>query len=101
MGDLQKVIQDIKRRDLHRVALLGCGGFGAVTMEQQDWPSGPVFAMKAVSKGYVLKMEMEESIMSEKTILTMIDSPFIVKCYATFNGPEHLYFLMEVCRGGE
>jgi cGMP-dependent protein kinase len=39
--------------------------------------------------------------MNEKHILTMTDSPFIIKLFATYNGSQHLYFLLEPALGGE
>lgn len=44
---------------------------------------------------------MQDSVMNEKFILSMTDSPFIVKQHETYNGAQHLYFLLDVALGGE
>lgn len=90
----------IERKDLKRLGLLGCGGFGAVEMVE-NVKTGDVYALKALSKGYVLKTGMQKSVMSEKDVQLMCDSDFIVKLYETFNGEQSLYFLLELCVGGE
>jgi len=92
--------EKICRKDLSRIGLLGCGGFGAVELYEHKLTK-LTFAMKALSKGYIVKTGMQESVMNEKNILAMTCSDFIIKLYETFNGSQSLYFLMEVALGGE
>jgi len=90
----------IQRKDLVRVGLLGCGGFASVELwEHRD--SKETYAMKCISKGYIVKMGMQEGIMNEKNIMLMTNSIFIVKLLECFNGSQTLYFLMEAALGGE
>lgn len=90
------------QKNLESLGLLGCGGFGYVTLEKDKGdPREKLYAMKALNKGYVCSMNMRKSVLNEKSILLMTDSPFIIQLYACYNGPEHLYFLLEVCDGGE
>lgn len=91
---------NIKFKDLKKLGLLGCGGFGAVELVEET-KSGDVYALKALSKGFVVKSGMQSSVMSEKNVQLMCDSPFIVKLYETYNSPEHLYLLLELALGGE
>ena len=44
---------------------------------------------------------MEKSVNNEKKILMLCNSEFIVRCFATYNTQESLYFLLEPCLGGE
>jgi cGMP-dependent protein kinase len=90
----------ILRRDLKRLGLLGCGGFGAVEMVEHR-ETKEVYALKALSKGFVLKCGMEKCVMSEKDVQMMCNSEFIVKLYETFNSVQSLYFLLELALGGE
>jgi len=90
----------IHRKELKRLGLLGCGGFGAVEMVEHV-KSGNTYALKSLSKGYVVKSGMQSSVMSEKNVQMMCDSKFIVKLYETFNGDQSLYFLLELALGGE
>eukprot|EP00928_Gymnodinium_smaydae_P093859 TRINITY_DN781_c0_g5_i1.p1 TRINITY_DN781_c0_g5~~TRINITY_DN781_c0_g5_i1.p1 ORF type:complete len:786 (+),score=210.30 TRINITY_DN781_c0_g5_i1:59-2359(+) len=91
---------NIFRKDLKRIGLLGCGGFGAVEMVEHV-STGDTYALKALSKGYVLKSGMQQSVMSEKNVQLMADSAFVVKLFETYNGDQSLYFLLELALGGE
>merc|ERR1719215_2335758 len=90
----------IKRKDLKRLGLLGCGGFGAVEMVEHV-KTTETYALKALSKGYVVKSGMQASVMSEKNVQLMCNSPFFVTLYETYNGEQSLYFLLELALGGE
>lgn len=89
-----------KRSNLKNIGLLGVGGFGSVSL-QKDKESGKTYAMKAISKGFIVKMDMQDSVMNEKDILMMTDSPFIIQLYATYNSQSYLLFLLECALGGE
>mmetsp|Transcript_85511 Transcript_85511/g.151313 ORF Transcript_85511/g.151313 Transcript_85511/m.151313 type:complete len:793 (+) Transcript_85511:80-2458(+) len=90
----------IERKNLKQLGLLGCGGFGAVELvEHMD--TGDTYALKALSKGYVVKSGMQQSVMSEKNVQMMCDSEFVVRLYETYNGTQTLYFLLELALGGE
>jgi cGMP-dependent protein kinase len=82
------------------VGRLGVGAFGVVTLEM-DRRTGKTYALKAVSKGYLVQLHMEYSVLNEKRILKMVDSCFVVRLLATYNGREHVYFLLEAALGGE
>eukprot|EP00397_Hematodinium_sp_SG-2012_P016028 GEMP01016339.1.p1 GENE.GEMP01016339.1~~GEMP01016339.1.p1 ORF type:complete len:465 (+),score=90.40 GEMP01016339.1:1393-2787(+) len=86
--------------DFDQKATLGVGGFGAVHLVVHK-STKKVYALKALSKGFIVKMKMQKSVMREKEILQLCDSPFIVKLYRTFKSPDMLYFLLEVFLGGE
>jgi len=90
----------VLRKDLKRLGLLGCGGFGSVEMVEH-LKSGETYALKALSKGYVVKTGMQGSVMSEKNVQLMCDSSFIIKLHETYNGDQSLYLLLELCLGGE
>mmetsp|Transcript_96553 Transcript_96553/g.201752 ORF Transcript_96553/g.201752 Transcript_96553/m.201752 type:complete len:771 (+) Transcript_96553:341-2653(+) len=90
----------IHMSDLNHLGLLGCGGFGAVTMVEHR-ETGDTYALKQLSKGYVLKTGMQSSITSEKDVQLLCDSHFIVKLFETYNSKESLYFLLELALGGE
>jgi len=90
----------IMRKDLKRLGLLGCGGFGTVELWEHQ-QTGETYALKGLSKGYVVKTGMQDSVMNEKNILIMTNSSFITKLWETYNGTQTLYFLLEPCLGGE
>mmetsp|Transcript_89224 Transcript_89224/g.139628 ORF Transcript_89224/g.139628 Transcript_89224/m.139628 type:complete len:825 (-) Transcript_89224:234-2708(-) len=86
--------------ELKVLGLLGCGGFGAVELVEHQ-KSSQSFALKAVSKGYIVQTGMKESISNEKNILTMTNSPFIIKLFECYNSDQNIYFLLEPALGGE
>lgn len=100
-GDTKR-FGNIAYKDLKKLGLLGCGGFGAVEMvEHTESAEKDTYALKALSKGYVVQSGMQASVMSEKKVQLMCDSPFVVKLYETYNSEQHLYFLLELALGGE
>mmetsp|Transcript_3577 Transcript_3577/g.10461 ORF Transcript_3577/g.10461 Transcript_3577/m.10461 type:complete len:801 (-) Transcript_3577:87-2489(-) len=90
----------ILRKDLVRIGLLGCGGFGTVELFEHK-VTKETYAMKGLSKGYIVKTGMQDSVMNEKNILMMTNSDFIIKLWETYNGTQSLYFLLEPALGGE
>ena len=93
-----RILENIKMADLKRLGLLGCGGFGAVTLEQHK-ETGKTYALKMLSKGFIVKTKMQQGVKREKDILTLCDSDFVIKLYATFKDKEHIYFLLEPALG--
>lgn len=90
----------ILRKDLKELGLLGCGGFGKVTLVENK-TSGEAYALKALSKGYIVEAEMEEEVLNEKTIMMMCSSPFIVRLYEAYANSQFYFLLLEAAMGGE
>ncbi|CAK9010303.1 cGMP-dependent protein kinase [Durusdinium trenchii] len=86
--------------DLQKVGLLGAGGFGAVELWEHKH-SGETYAMKCISKGFIVKTGMQDSVITEKNILFMTNSDFIIRLHETYNSKQSIYFLMEPALGGE
>eukprot|EP00929_Paragymnodinium_shiwhaense_P019379 TRINITY_DN13236_c0_g1_i1.p1 TRINITY_DN13236_c0_g1~~TRINITY_DN13236_c0_g1_i1.p1 ORF type:complete len:1098 (-),score=191.59 TRINITY_DN13236_c0_g1_i1:219-3512(-) len=92
-------------------AVVGEGGFGAVFLvrngasgeegadERSD--SKEVFALKRISKGFVVKSQAQKQIAQERDILSLlVDSPFIIRFLYSYQDAEFVYLLMEVAGGG-
>jgi len=90
----------IIRKELKKLGLLGCGGFGSVEMVEHV-KTNETYALKSLSKGYIMKSGMQASVISEKNVQLMCDCPFIIKLYETFNSEQMLYLLLELALGGE
>lgn len=84
---------------LKKTRALGSGAFGDVELWRHR--DGREFAMKIMSKGHIAAMNAQENVTNERNVMLMTDSPFIVKLSEVFNGPSHIYFLMEFVNGGE
>mmetsp|Transcript_7817 Transcript_7817/g.22947 ORF Transcript_7817/g.22947 Transcript_7817/m.22947 type:complete len:519 (-) Transcript_7817:160-1716(-) len=93
-----KVDYDLDKLDC--VGLLGCGGFGSVTLVTCRI-TGQTLALKAVSKGLIMQRQLEHTVKNEKAVLRTCRSPFIVQLAATFNREQHVYFLLEAVMGGD
>jgi CRP-like cAMP-binding protein len=88
------------RGELQVIGTLGKGSFGHVQLVQYP-PTGQIFALKAVSKQQIVQTGQQGHIMSEKRVMAMLDHPFLIKLHGTYKDPDRLFFLLEVCLGGE
>eukprot|EP00929_Paragymnodinium_shiwhaense_P053800 TRINITY_DN26963_c0_g1_i1.p1 TRINITY_DN26963_c0_g1~~TRINITY_DN26963_c0_g1_i1.p1 ORF type:complete len:842 (-),score=228.32 TRINITY_DN26963_c0_g1_i1:94-2619(-) len=100
VGAPRGCITQINLKDMERVGLLGCGGFGTVELWEHP-ETGDGYAMKIVSKGYIVKQKLQDSIMNEKNVLLLCDSIHITKLYQTYRDDQFLKFLLEACLGGD
>jgi serine/threonine protein kinase len=63
--------------------------------------SGATYALKMMSKGYIVKEKMQGDVEREKDIQFLCDSEFIIKLYDTYNLPDQVGLLLELAPGGE
>lgn len=90
----------ILKANLVRIGFLGGGGFGTVELWEHKL-TGQTYALKTLNKGHITREGMQQRVLTEKLVLNMVDSPFIVTLYETYNDPLNLFFLMEAALGGE
>lgn len=90
----------IERKHLKPIGLLGCGGFGSVELVEHEH-TGETYALKAMSKGFIIQCGMKQSVLTEKAVQMMCNSLFIIRLYETYNSDQTLYFLLEAALGGE
>ncbi|RKP02942.1 hypothetical protein CXG81DRAFT_10181 [Caulochytrium protostelioides] len=79
---------------------LGTGSFGRVHLVRNR-QSGQYCAMKVLRKAEVIRMKQVEHTVNEKSILEVLDHPFLVKLHGTFQDSANLYLVMEYVQGGE
>ena len=58
-------------------------------------------ALKMLKKVEVIRLQQIEHMISEKSILSRMDHPFIVRLAGTFQDPKYLYMALEYIVGGE
>ena len=87
--------EQIRYEDLSIIGMLGRGSFGSVELVVHALTQ-KTYALKTVSKNQIVRTGQQEHIISEKKVMMMLDSPFIVKLYETYKSEKYLYFLLEV-----
>ena len=86
--------------DLELLATVGTGTFGRVRVVKYP-KTDKYYALKMVKKSEVVRLQQVEHLHSEKSILTKLDHPFIVKLYYHFQDYTHLHMVLEYVPGGE
>jgi len=98
-----------RREDFKALELIGKGGYGEVKLVEY-LGDGKLYAMKIIDKQDIRERrhlgdtKAAESPMVERDIGIAArdwNCPFIVELYATFQSPEKLYYVYEICVGGE
>lgn len=90
----------IPRDKLTRVGVLGTGSYGFVTLERHG-KSGSLYALKAMSKGHIVRDGLKSVVVNEKTCQQLLDSDFVVRLLGTYRDEQHIFLLLEPCFGGE
>lgn len=96
----RKIKDKIPRDRLERIGVLGSGSFGLVTLEE-DRESKKWYALKALSKGYIASMDLQEHVQNELQVCKMIESHWVVTLHSSYRDQQFVYFLLEPALGGE
>jgi len=91
-----------KLHELKTIGVLGKGGFGLVTLVK-DPKSKRAYALKAIKKHQVIELELQKHIISEKQVMQQLHQQcaFLINLHQTYNDAFRVYFLLDVCLGGE
>lgn len=82
------------------VKQLGTGTFGRVYLAR--YRSVPkYFALKSLRKVDVMRLKQVDHAQNERSLLSRINHPFIIKLYSAMQDHRFLYMLMEYAPGGE
>jgi CRP-like cAMP-binding protein len=84
---------------MDRIGVLGEGGFGSVVLMEDK--KGEKYALKGLLKNQIIADGMSSAVANERNILMLLDSDFIVRCFASFIDSKCVYFLLEPVFGGE
>jgi len=105
--------RDVKNRvpykleDFQPIVVAGVGSFGHVVLvkvEKEDEnkeKKTEVYALKVVEKNKAINTGQTEHMKNERRVMFLLDSPFIVKLYATYKDETCVFFLLESVLGGE
>jgi len=89
--------------DLHElktIGLLGRGAFGKVTLVI-DPNTKKSYALKAIKKKQIEEIGQSSHIVNEKNVMMMMNNRFLVNLRRTYKDAWRVYFLVDVCLGGE
>lgn len=79
---------------------LGTGSFGRVHLVKSVH-NHRFYAMKVLSKAQVVKMKQVEHTNDERKILSLVQHPFVIKMWGTFQDSRSVFMIMDFIEGGE
>ncbi|KLO18247.1 AGC/Akt protein kinase [Schizopora paradoxa] len=89
----------IEAFDLLKV--IGKGSFGKV-MQVRKKDTQRIYALKTIRKAHIASRPGEIThILAERTVLALVNNPFIVPLKFSFQNPDKLYLVMSFVNGGE
>ncbi|KAF8513085.1 kinase-like domain-containing protein [Gautieria morchelliformis] len=81
--------------------VIGKGSFGKV-MQVRKKDTQRIYALKTIRKAHIASRPGEIThILAERTVLALVNSPFIVPLKFSFQNPDKLYLVMSFVNGGE
>jgi len=90
----------IHMESLQKVGVLGTGSFGFVSLVRHS-DSAQLYALKAISKGHIMRDGLKNMVLNEKACQQLMDSEFVVRLLSTYRDEQNIYLLLEPCFGGE
>lgn len=78
--------------------MLGEGSYATV---KEAFSKGKLYALKILDKSMVISHNELKNVFREKTVLSKMDHPAVVRLYMTAQDDRSLYFLLEYCARGE
>lgn len=79
---------------------IGAGSFGQVFKVKHN-DTGTIYAMKSISKDFLLKTKQIKYAQNECKVLKQINHQFIIKMHYAFQTPNYLHFIIDYCEGGD
>jgi len=80
--------------------VMGKGAFGKVNLAIHRL-SGKFVALKSINKQFMTEESSKRKVMQEYNILRRTRHQNIVRLYESFETPQHIVFVMELCGGGD
>lgn len=90
----------MKLSDYEIFQTLGTGSFGRVKLAK-DRNNNEYYALKILKKAEIIRLKQVDHVISENTILSNINHPFIVNMNGFCQDSRYLYLVLEYISGGE
>merc|ERR1719412_1071465 len=87
-------------KQLKTIGILGKGAFGVVSLVL-DPLTKKSYALKAIKKHQIVELGQQSHILNEKHVMELLHNPFLVNLQNTYKDKYKVYFLLDVCLGGE
>ena len=87
-------------KDLKHIGILGKGAFGLVSLVIDKY-SSKSYALKAIKKHQIVELGQQAHIISEKRVMQKMYNKFLVNLHRTYKDLLRVYFVLDVCLGGE
>lgn len=97
---LEKLIDVDVNKEVRVLRTIGIGTFGRVKLIEFR-KTKRVMAMKYLQKSHICATHQETNVLSEKTSLTEMDHPYILKLFGTWQDENIVYMFLEFVQGGE
>jgi protein kinase A len=86
--------------DFEVMRSLGTGSFGRVHLVCSVH-NGRYYAMKVLKKERVVRMKQVEHTNDERRMLALVEHPFIIRMWGTFQDSQAVFMIMDYIEGGE
>lgn len=108
LSDTQEIIAIFKEKvtgvldwsHFDQIKMIGKGGFSKVT-EVRKRDTGQLYAVKTMSKDFVLGEDKVNQILTERNIMINAHHPFIIQLHSAFQTACELNLVLDFCPGGE
>jgi len=86
--------------DFEMKTLLGEGAYAKVFCARSK-RNGKEYALKILDKKFIARHRKEQLIVNEKKVLSVLRHPGCMRLHATFQDSFNLYFVLDLCTGGD
>lgn len=90
----------VTRHDFEQIKVVGRGAFSRVILVRKK-DTGRLYAMKIMRKDKLVREQKIKPIINERLIMQKLNHPYIIKLYWSFQSKTELFFVMDICTGGE
>ncbi|EAR84905.2 Serine/Threonine kinase domain protein (macronuclear) [Tetrahymena thermophila SB210] len=96
----QKQHSSVNINSFNLLTIIGQGNYAKVSLVRKK-DDGQIYALKTLKRKHIKHQVQMNHILTERNILKVVDSQYIVRCKYAFQDKKRLFFALEFCQGGE